>query len=166
MLMLYRFSLKHIRVWQDMFSSKRKIIWKASIASIFNKWPKMHENECNLAGDTITLNDDISGVVHCIRFTLFTFFMIKTKACHRHKIISGGCYNSLEKGHIFSIYTGFGVRMNLEFLQTHPFCCRIFIFDQIKSKHVILFYQLASHRAWRQTASNLASSIPFLSLWI
>ena len=88
------FSLKHIRVWQDMFSSKRKIIWKASIALIFNKWPKMHENECNLAGDTITLNDDISGVVHCIRFILLTFMMIKTKTCHRHKIISGGCYKT------------------------------------------------------------------------
>ena len=52
----------------------------------------MHENECNLAGDTMTLHDDISGVIHCIRFILLTFMMIKTKACHRHKIISGGCY--------------------------------------------------------------------------
>ena len=77
-----------------MFSPKMKIIWKASIALIFNKCPKMHENECNLAGDTITLNDDISGVVHCIRFILLTFMMIKTKACHRHKIISGGCYKT------------------------------------------------------------------------
>ena len=30
--------------------------------------------------------------------------------------------------------------MNLEFLQTHPFCYRIFIFDQTKSKYVILFF--------------------------
>ena len=27
-------SLKHIRVWLDIFSSKRKILWKASIMSI------------------------------------------------------------------------------------------------------------------------------------
>ena len=52
----------------------------------------MHENECNLAGDTITLNDNISGVIHCIIFILFTFMMIETKACYRHNIISGGCY--------------------------------------------------------------------------
>ena len=51
--------MKQIRVWQDIFSSKRKIIWKASIALILNKCPKMDENECNLAGDTITLNDEL-----------------------------------------------------------------------------------------------------------
>ena len=77
-----------------MFSPKMMIIWKASIALIFNKCPKMQENEGNLAGDTITLNDDISGVIHCIRFILLTFMMKKTKACHRQKIISGGCYKT------------------------------------------------------------------------
>ena len=30
----------------------------------------MHENECYLAGDKTSLNDDISGVIHCIRFIL------------------------------------------------------------------------------------------------
>ena len=94
MLMLYLSVMKQIRVWQDIFSSKRKIIWKASIALILNKCPKMDENECNLAGDTITLNDDISSVIHCIRFVLWTFMMIKTKACYRHKIILGGCYKT------------------------------------------------------------------------
>ena len=62
------FSLKHIRVWWSFSSSKRKIISKAYIALIFNKCPKMHENECNLAGNTITLN--FLGVIHCIRFIL------------------------------------------------------------------------------------------------
>ena len=47
---------------------KRKIMWKAYIALIFSKCPKMHENECNLAGNTIALN--FSGVIHCIRFIL------------------------------------------------------------------------------------------------
>ena len=60
-------------------SSKRKIIWKAYIALIVNKCPKMHEKECKLAGNTIILNDDISSVIHCIRFILYTFMMIKTK---------------------------------------------------------------------------------------
>ena len=72
------FSLKHIRVWRDIFSSKRKIIWKVSVAWIFNKCPKMHENECYLAGDTISLNDHISGVIHCIRFIPWTIMKIKT----------------------------------------------------------------------------------------
>ena len=35
---------------------------------IFNKCLIMHENECNLAGDTISLNDDIFQIIHCIRF--------------------------------------------------------------------------------------------------
>ena len=37
----------------------------------------MHENERNLTGNTITLN--FLGVIHCIRFILKTFMMIKTK---------------------------------------------------------------------------------------
>ena len=64
------------------------------LSPLFNKCPIMHENECNLAGDTITFDEDISGVIHCIRFILLTFMMIKIKAFHRHKIISGGCYKT------------------------------------------------------------------------
>ena len=83
------FSLKHIWVWRDIFSSKRKIIWKASIALIFNKCSKIHKNWCNLVGDTISLNDDIAGVIYCIRFILWTIMMIKTKACHKRRILIG-----------------------------------------------------------------------------
>ena len=54
----------------------------------------MHENECNLAGNTITLNDDISGVIHCIRFILYTFMMIKTKISRKGRIIIWGCYKT------------------------------------------------------------------------
>ena len=83
------FSLKQIRVWWAFSSSKRKIIWKAYIALIFNKCPKMHENECNLAGNTITLN--LSGVIHCIRFILLTFLIIKTEISRKGRIIWGCC---------------------------------------------------------------------------
>ena len=45
----------------------------------------MHENECNLAGDTKTLNDDISGVIHCIRFILWDFYDDKDQTLSQAK---------------------------------------------------------------------------------
>ena len=63
------FSLKQIRVWWAFSSSKRKIIWKAYIALIFNKCPKMHENECNLAGNFELIRRYSSYQIYTVDFS-------------------------------------------------------------------------------------------------